>query len=78
MPTVPFDTDPDWDLSLSSPEVKGSTDADRHAQTVPRARPGDREMIPDEKMDAGSQMDYKVGESESDWLGTSPGSYFRF
>lgn len=54
-PTVPFDTGPDWDLSLSSPEVKGSTDADRHAQTVPRARAGDGEMMPDDKMDADIQ-----------------------
>lgn len=57
MPTVPFDTGPDWDLSLSSPEVKGSTDADRHAQTVPRARAGDGEMMPDEKMDVDIQAD---------------------
>lgn len=65
MPNVPFDTGPDWDLSLSSPEVKGSADADRLAQTVPGAWAGDREMMPDEKMGVDIQSEGGGEERES-------------
>lgn len=56
-PTLPSDIVPNRALSPSPAEVKGRSDAGKHAETVPRAQPGDGETIPEKKMDADSQSE---------------------